>query len=155
MRWLFNDTYAIFLSQILYKSICWYLFELPRLVEAIQMSTISICLYKEADKSTSCNLKTTKLLDCALITVCGVIMSNTVVLQNKSTVFSRSIRQTGHRKQRRRRSDGIERNVWSWSILFTTHPAILYTLTGSKWTCLKFRTSTMRRSADQVFNVCK
>ena len=32
------------------KSICcWYLFELPQSVEAIQMSTSSICIYKEVD----------------------------------------------------------------------------------------------------------
>ena len=43
------------------------------------MSTHKICLYKEVDKKyTGCNLKTTKLLDCALIGVCVVIRSNTV-----------------------------------------------------------------------------
>ena len=43
------------------------------------MSTHKICLYKEVDKKyTGCNLKTTKLLDCALIGVCAVIRSNTV-----------------------------------------------------------------------------
>ena len=75
MRRLFNDTYAIFVSNFLLKSIfCWYSFELPRLVEAIQISTNNICLYKEAEKkSMSCNLKTTKLLGCALIRVCVAI----------------------------------------------------------------------------------
>ena len=30
---------------------CWYSFELPQLVEAIQMSTHNICFYKEVDES--------------------------------------------------------------------------------------------------------
>ena len=43
------------------------------------MSTHNICLYKKVDKKyTGCNLKTTELLDCALIGVCAVIRSNTV-----------------------------------------------------------------------------
>ena len=43
------------------------------------MGTHNICLYKEVDKKyTGCNLKTTELLDCALIGVCAVIRSNTV-----------------------------------------------------------------------------
>ena len=42
------------------------------------MGTHNICLYKEADKKyTDCNLKTTELLDCALIEVCAVIRLNT------------------------------------------------------------------------------
>ena len=58
----------------------WVLFELHRLVDAIQMGTHNICLYKEVDKNyTGCNLKTTKLLDCALIGVCVVIRLNTIV----------------------------------------------------------------------------
>ena len=75
----FNDDYANF-SAFLYKGICCgYSFELHWLVDAIQMSTYKICLYKEVDKKyTGCNLKTTKLLDCALIGVCAVIRSNTV-----------------------------------------------------------------------------
>ena len=45
------------------------------------MGTHSICLYKEVAKQyTSCNPKSTELLDCALIGVCAVIRSNTVVL---------------------------------------------------------------------------
>ena len=44
---------------LLYKSICcWYSFELPQLVEAIQMSTNNICFHKENQKkiaSTSLN----------------------------------------------------------------------------------------------------
>ena len=44
------------------------------------MSTHNICLYKEAKKKcTGCNLKTTEFLDCALIGVCAVIRSNTVL----------------------------------------------------------------------------
>ena len=55
-------------------------FELPRLVEAIQISTHNICFYikKGIYKYISCNLKITKLLDCALIVVCAVIRSNRV-----------------------------------------------------------------------------
>ena len=45
------------------------------------MSTDNICLYKEvARKYTCCNLKTTELLNCALIGVCAVIRSNTVYI---------------------------------------------------------------------------
>ena len=45
------------------------------------MDTHNICLYKEVDKKyTGCNLKTTELLDCALIGVCAVIRLNTVFL---------------------------------------------------------------------------
>ena len=48
-------------------------------VDAIQMSTHNICLYKEVGKNyTGCNLKTIELLDYALIGVCAVIRSNTV-----------------------------------------------------------------------------
>ena len=76
----FDDDYAIFFPDFLLEGIyCGYSFELHRLVDAIQMSTHKICLYKEVDKKyTGCNLKTTKLLDCALIGVCAVIRSNTV-----------------------------------------------------------------------------
>ena len=57
-------------------------------VDAIQMGTHNICLYKETDKKyTVCNLKTTELLDCALIGVCAVIRSNTV--KNSGNIFSR------------------------------------------------------------------
>ena len=43
------------------------------------MDTHNICLYKEVDKKyIGCNLKTTELLDCALIGVCAVIRSNMV-----------------------------------------------------------------------------
>ena len=78
---LFDDNYAIFFSDFLYKSICCgYSFELHRQVDAIQMSIYNICLYKKKvdKKYTGCNLKTTELLDCVLIGVCAVIGSNTV-----------------------------------------------------------------------------
>ena len=46
------------------------------------MSTHNIYIYKEVDKKyTDYNLRTTELLDCALIGVCVVIRSNTVVLK--------------------------------------------------------------------------
>ena len=47
---------------------------------AIQMSTHDICLHKEVKKKyTGYNLKTMEFLDCALIGVCAVIRSNTVM----------------------------------------------------------------------------
>ena len=50
MRSIFNDIYTILFSDFLYKNIrCGYLFELPQLVEAIQMSTHNICFYKEVE----------------------------------------------------------------------------------------------------------
>ena len=53
MRGVLNDAYAILFSDFLYKSICcWYSAELPRLAEAIQMSTNNLCFYKEGDKRT-------------------------------------------------------------------------------------------------------
>ena len=62
-----------------YVICCVYSFELHRLVDAIQIGTHNICLYKQVDKkNTGCNLKTTELLDCALIWVCAVIRLNTV-----------------------------------------------------------------------------
>ena len=72
-----------FCSDFLYKSICcWYSFELPQLVEAIQMSTNNIPFCKEVDKSTLVviSLKTTKSLDCVLIGICVVIRLNTIVV---------------------------------------------------------------------------
>ena len=61
-------------SGFLYKNICCgYSFQL---VDAIQICTHNICLYKEVDKKdTGCNLKTTS----ALIGVCAIIRSNTVI----------------------------------------------------------------------------
>ena len=71
-----------FFSDFLYKSICCgYSFELHGQVDAIQMGIHNICLYKEVNKKyTGCNLKTTELLDCAVIGVCVIIRSNTIVL---------------------------------------------------------------------------
>ena len=62
------------------KIICYeYSIELHRQVDAIQLGTHNISFYKEVDKKfTGCILKTTELLDCALIGVCAVIRSNTV-----------------------------------------------------------------------------
>ena len=63
------------------KTCCGHSFELQRQVDAIQMGTHDIFLYKEVDKIyTGYNLKTAELLDCALIGVCAVIRSNTVLL---------------------------------------------------------------------------
>ena len=77
---LFDDVYAIFVSDFLYKSICsGYSFELHQQVDAIQMGIHNICLDKEVDKKyTGCILKTAELLDCALLGVCAVIRANTV-----------------------------------------------------------------------------
>ena len=63
----------------LYKGICYgYSFELHRQVNAIQMRTHNICLYKKVNKKyTGCN-KTTKFHECALTGVCAVIRSNTI-----------------------------------------------------------------------------
>ena len=48
--------------------------------DAIQMGTHNTCLYKEVDKTyTGCNVKTMGLLDSALIVVCAVIRSKTLV----------------------------------------------------------------------------
>ena len=50
---LFMMLMPIIVSDCLYKSICCgYSFELPRQVEAIQMSTHNICFYKEVDTNT-------------------------------------------------------------------------------------------------------
>ena len=52
MRSVLNDAFAILFSDFLYKNICCgHSFELPQLVEAIQMSSHNICFYKEVDKS--------------------------------------------------------------------------------------------------------
>ena len=58
-------------------------------VDAIQMGTHHICLYKEVDKIyTDSNLKTIEFLDCALIGVCAVIRSNTVLEHFKIKQFT-------------------------------------------------------------------
>ena len=76
--------FMLFFSDFLYKSICCgYSFELHRQVDAIQMCTHNICVYKQVYKTySSCNLKTTELLDRALIGVCAVIRSNTIPSHN-------------------------------------------------------------------------
>ena len=44
------------------------------------MRTHNICLYKKVNKKyTGCNLKTMEFHECALIGVCAVIRSNTVL----------------------------------------------------------------------------
>ena len=50
----------------------WYSFELHLQVDAIQMSTHNICLYKEVKKKkyTGCNLKTIEFFDCAYRGMC-------------------------------------------------------------------------------------
>ena len=70
----------MFFSDFLYKGICCrYSFELHRQVDAIQMRTHNICLYKNVNKKyTGYKLKTTEFHECALIGVCAVIRSNTV-----------------------------------------------------------------------------
>ena len=61
MRSVLNDAFAILFSDCPYKNICCgHSFELPRLVEAIQMSSHNICFYKELYKSTL----TVRLLNC-------------------------------------------------------------------------------------------
>ena len=87
---LFNYHY------FLYKSICYgYSLKLHQQVDAFQMGTHNICLYKEVDKKyTGCNLKTTELIDCVLIEVCAVIRLNTVhsmllMLSTGGKIFSR------------------------------------------------------------------
>ena len=63
----------------------WVLTELHQQVDAIQMSTHNICLYKEVDKKyTCCNLKTAELFDCVLIGVCAVIRLNTVYFHGEN-----------------------------------------------------------------------
>ena len=67
-----------------------YSFELHQQVDEIQMSTHNICLYKEVDKKyTGCNLKTTELLDCALIGLCAVIRLNMVF--SRAQLFKASL----------------------------------------------------------------
>ena len=71
---------TFYLCDFLYKGIyCGYPFELHQLVDAIQMSTHNICLYKIGKKCTGSNLRTLALFDCELIGVCLVIRSNTVI----------------------------------------------------------------------------
>ena len=62
------------------KHMFWYLFELPWLVQTVQMSTKIICFYKKNKKYTGFNLKTKTLLDCVLKEICAVIMSDMVII---------------------------------------------------------------------------
>ena len=79
-----------FFSDFLYKACCRYSFELHQQVNAIQMGTHNICLYKEVYKKyTGCNLKTTELLDCALTGLCVVIRLNIVYPEGSYTCSSR------------------------------------------------------------------
>ena len=74
-------TMPFFLIFFIKSICCGFSFELHRQVDAIQMSTHNIRLYKAVNKRyTGCHLKTIKFLDCALIGVCAVIRSNTVCL---------------------------------------------------------------------------
>ena len=76
-----------------YESICCgYSFELQlhRQVDAIQIGTHNICLYKEVDKKyAGCNLKTSELLDCALIGVCAVTKEYSIQTPKKVREKSR------------------------------------------------------------------
>ena len=68
----------------------WVLFELHQQVDAIQMGTQNIYLYKEIDKKyTGFDLKTMELLDCALIVVCAVIRLYTVAAWESTSVLDR------------------------------------------------------------------
>ena len=65
------------------------IFFIKAYVDAIQMGTHNICLYKEVDKNyTGCNLITTDLLHCALIGICAVIRPNTVMVRGCSCKLS-------------------------------------------------------------------
>ena len=71
MSSVLNDAFAILFSDFLYKNICCgYSFELPRLVEAIQVKSHNICSYKEVDKSTLTVIL--RLLNCFTVPLmCG------------------------------------------------------------------------------------
>ena len=109
----FSFFFLFFFPDFLWKSICFgYSFELYRQVDAIQMDTHNICLYKEVNKKyTGCNLKTTELLVCAFIGVCSEIRLNTVFSWADPWAFDVSIPiqihlciatvlSTSHRKKR-------------------------------------------------------
>ena len=76
---------CFFFIEFLYKSICCrYSFELHQQINAIQIGTHNICLYKEVDKKyTGCNLKTPELLNCVLVGACVVIRSNMLKIKLK------------------------------------------------------------------------
>ena len=83
-----NDYMLFFFSDFLYNGIhCGYPFALHGQVDAIQMNTHNICLYK---KYTGCYLKTTEFLDCVLIEIYVLIRSNTVYFhREKSKILCR------------------------------------------------------------------
>ena len=58
-------------------------------LNCIDLDTHNICLYKEVEKKeyTGYNLKTTELLDCALIGICTIIRSNTIIFLFSSHPF--------------------------------------------------------------------
>ena len=57
-----------YFSDFLQKNICcWYSYELPRLVEAIEMSTNNIRFYKEVDKNTLAVFVIYRLLNCLTV----------------------------------------------------------------------------------------
>ena len=81
------------LSMMLMQCFCAFFFQfvfikasvvgshLDKQLDAIQMDTHNICLYKEVDiKYVGCNLKTRELLDCALIQVCVVSRLNVLFI---------------------------------------------------------------------------
>ena len=68
-----------------------------RQVDSIQIGTQNIGLYKEVDKKyTGCNLKSTELLDCALIWVCAITWLNTVYIKIKRFFGFTSLTKTFH-----------------------------------------------------------
>ena len=68
---LFNGAYTMFCVVFLFFFLIFFLKAYVQ-VDAIQMGTHNLCIYKEVDKKyTGCNLKTTELLDCAYRGMCG------------------------------------------------------------------------------------
>ena len=65
------------------------------------MGTQNVCLFKEIDKNyTGCNLKTTELLDCALIAACAEIRSNTVFLLKAMEAYIEPKKKTKQKKKK-------------------------------------------------------
>ena len=93
MKDLSNDAYAMFLGVCFFSSVFLYIsiccgcsFALYLQVDAIQMGTHNICLYKEVDKKyIGCNLKITELLDYALIGVTLLVVPKAI--QNKVVLY--------------------------------------------------------------------
>ena len=71
-----------------------------RQVDAIQMVTHNICLYKVDKKYTGCNLEITELFDSALIGVCAVIRANTVGKNWRYVYMGRAIRKRAFGRMR-------------------------------------------------------